>query len=77
MAGANRAMHSQLARPAEWHPQDWILVVEALCWYAQADHVDEQRADLAHDLVDEIAAEQGVTGSDLLAQADHTWPSES
>lgn len=56
-------------RPADWHPQDWMLAIEALWWFASDDLVDDRDAEAAHRLVDGIAAEQGLDASDLLLQA--------
>lgn len=57
-------------RPIDWHPQDWILVIEALCWFASDELIDEANAEDAHRLVDGITAEQGLEASELLEQAD-------
>lgn len=57
-------------QPIDWHPQDWILVVEALCWFASDELTDAADAEDAHRLIDGIAAEQGLAASELLRQAD-------
>lgn len=59
-------------QPIDWHPQDWILVIKALCWFASDDLVDPADAEAAHRLVDGIAAEQGLEASELLGQADRS-----
>lgn len=28
--------------PFEWHPQDWICVIEALCWMATDDSISDR-----------------------------------
>ncbi|MFC7010049.1 hypothetical protein [Halalkalicoccus salilacus] len=58
--------------PADWHPQNWILAIEVLCWFESDDLVDDHDAEAAHRLVDGIAAEQGLDASDLLLQTDRT-----
>lgn len=64
-------MHSRPnPQPTDWHPQDWILVVEALCFYATSEVADVRDYDHAHRLVDGVAAEQGLEACDLLMQAD-------
>lgn len=56
--------------PSEWHPQDWICVIEALCWFASDDLVENRDAAYAQLLIDEIAVAQGLEASELLLQTD-------
>lgn len=66
---ADRHAH-YLLRPIDWHPQDWILVIEALYWFASDELTDSADVEYAHWLVDSIAAEHGLGASELLCQAD-------
>lgn len=56
--------------PSEWHPQDWIFIVEALCWIASDELIKDDDTAYAHLLIDEIATAQGLEASELLLQAD-------
>lgn len=67
----DRHVHYPL-RPIDWHPQDWILVVEALCWFASDELVEDADTKYAHWLVDGIAAQHGLEASELLRQADRS-----
>lgn len=62
--------HLDPPRPIDWHPQDWILVIEALCWFASDELVADRDTEAAHRLVDGIAANEGFPASELLLQTD-------
>lgn len=62
-----------LSYPSEWHSQDWICVIEALCWMATDDLVGDTKSAYAYQLADEIAAQEGLSVEDLLAQADYRF----
>lgn len=59
----------ELPQPSEWHSQDWILVVQALCFYATSEVATDIEYEHVHQLVDEIAAQEGLEASELLLQA--------
>lgn len=59
-----------MPQPTEWTPQDWIFVIEALCFYATSEVVSELKYEYAHQLADEIAAQEGLPASELLLQAE-------
>ena len=59
----------------DWHPQDWLLVVEALTEYAMlADVDDPDRADRADQLAEAIAHAHGLDPECCLGQIDERWP---
>ncbi len=62
-------------RPGDFHPQDWIIVIEALAQWAGApnDRISGRR-ERAYELVEAIAAEEGLPASELLRQMVRTWP---
>jgi len=58
-----------------WHPQDWLLVVEALTEYAMlVEPVDRPRADRADQLAEAIVEREGLDPERCLEQIDETWP---
>ena len=61
--------------PSDFHPQDWIIVIEALAQWAGApnDQISGRR-ERAYDLIDAIAAEEGLPANELLRQTVRTWP---
>ena len=59
--------------PFEWHPQDWICVIEALCWMATDDSISDTKSAYVYQLADEIAAQEGLPVEDLLAQSDYRF----
>lgn len=63
-----------LARPVDFHPQDWIIVVEALAQWAGRPEMVRGRRERAYELIDSIAAEQGLPPSELLFQIDSSTP---
>lgn len=61
---------------AMFHPQDWALIVEALVtWAGNPTELAEPRERRAYELVEVIAADQGRTPSDLVANIDPDWNS--
>jgi hypothetical protein len=51
----------------DFHPGDWILVLEALTAYSRGwEEVDLDRSRRAHELVEAIANEQGVSSPVLI-----------
>lgn len=59
--------------PFEWHPQDWICVIEALCWMATDNSSSDRKSAYAYQLADEIAMQEGLPVEDLLAQSDYQF----
>lgn len=58
-------------RPSDFHPQDWILIVESLGqWAGPFTLQSSQREERAYELIEAIAREQGVPPSELILQAD-------
>lgn len=57
-----------LLQPIDWHSQDWILVVEVLCWFASDELIGDTDAEYAHWLVDGIAAQHGLEASELFVR---------
>lgn len=55
-------------RPYNWHSQDWIFVIEALCFYATNETATDIEYERAHELVDAIARQEGLPASELLLQ---------
>lgn len=54
-----------------FHPQDWALIVEALVtWAGNPTELTEPRERHAYELVEEIAAGQGLTTSELVTNID-------
>jgi len=55
----------------EWHPQDWIMIVEALSFWDVHRDVDDVRAMRARELQREIARTHGFDRpSDFVMQAE-------
>lgn len=48
-------MHAQ-ERPSEFHPQDWIVIVEALAQWAGPPDEAKGRRERAYELIEAIAA---------------------
>lgn len=63
--------------PAEWHPQDWIIVIEVLCWMATDNLIGDIKAAYAYQLADEIAAQEGLPVEHLLCQSGHQFIKQS
>lgn len=62
------------ATTAEFHPQDWALIVETLVtWAGNPADLNEPRKQRAYELVETIAADQDLTPSELVANIDTTW----
>lgn len=57
-------------RPSDFHSQDWIIVIEALAEWAGPPSSVGGRRERAYELIDAIAAEQGIPASELLKQAE-------
>jgi hypothetical protein len=55
------------------HPQDWLLVLEALVEFAGNPRTLSSREERAYELIEEIAAEQGLAPSDCILQIDDDW----
>jgi|GEM_PF-6864787 len=56
--------------PSDFHPQDWIIIVEALAhWAGPPDKVDP-RQERAYELIESISTEQGLPPPELLRQAE-------
>lgn len=58
-------------RPTDFHPQDWILIVEALAqWAGPFTSESRCREERAYELIEAIAREQGLPSGELLLQID-------
>lgn len=54
--------------------QDWIIVIEALAsWSGSPKRVETPREERAWELIETIAATQGLEASELLRQVDQEW----
>lgn len=63
---------------ADFHPQDWAIIVEALItWAGNPTDLDGPREQRAYELVDMIATTHGLPPSDLIANIDTHWNGES
>lgn len=60
--------------PEDWHPQDWIIVIEALHEWSTAPPGEQSSRQIrAEELMLEIGEQQGVHSRDLVEQADEEW----
>lgn len=58
-------------RPVDFHPQDCILIVEALAqWAGPFSYESNRREERAYELIEAIAREQGLPPSELLLQVE-------
>lgn len=57
----------------EWHPQDWLIVIEALVTWAGSDPPCESREERAWVLAQAIAEEQGLDLVDYVFQIDSDY----
>jgi len=58
----------------ELHPQDWLLVAEALiAWAGNPREIYDPREERAYELAEAIAAEEGLAPSEALQQVDDDW----
>lgn len=55
-------------RPVDWHSQDWIIVVEALAAWGGPPAEASGRQARAWELIDGVAADQGLSPDELLRQ---------
>ncbi|CCQ34921.1 hypothetical protein HTIA_p2819 (plasmid) [Halorhabdus tiamatea SARL4B] len=56
------------------HPQDWLLVVEALIRFAgNPRDLETPREERAYEIAEAIAAEQGLDPSEALQQINDEW----
>lgn len=63
-----------MQRKADFHPQDWLLIIEALSqWRLELRHFDCDRAERAAELADAIAIEQGLDPVQSIEQIDQQW----
>jgi len=59
----------------DFHPQDWMLVAEALTAFSEDwEEIEPERSRRADELVEAIANEQGVSSPELIRQIDSSWP---
>lgn len=57
--------------PIEYHLQDWAIIAEALVqWAGNPNKLETPREERAYELVEEIAAEIGISPSTLIKQVD-------
>lgn len=60
--------------PTEWHPQDWIIVIEALSEWATAPPGEQSSRQIrAEEMILEIGEQQETHPIDLVEQADEDW----
>lgn len=60
--------------PVDFHPQDWIIVIEALArWAGAPDEQISHRRERAYDLIEAIADAEGLPADELLRQAVASW----
>lgn len=65
-----------MRRTTDFHPQDWLLIVQALTEYARLAEVDEPwRADRADELVEVIATDHDLDPERCVEQIDFRWGS--
>jgi hypothetical protein len=58
----------------DFHPQDWILVVEALTAYSRDwEEIEPDRSQRTDELIEAIANEQGISSPELIRQIDNNW----
>ena len=55
-------------RPSDFHPQDWILIVEALAHWAGPPDEAIGRGERAYELIEAIAAVEGLPPSEFVQQ---------
>ena len=59
----------------DFHPQDWILIIEALTAFSlDWEEIDPDRSRRVDELVDAIVNELGVSPPELIRQVDDSWP---
>lgn len=60
--------------PAALHPQDWLLIAEALVeWAGNPNEIESPREERAWELVDMIAIDQALPANELIDQIDDDW----
>jgi hypothetical protein len=58
-------------RTVDFHPQDWIIIVEALAqWAGPFTSQSNRREERAYEIIEAIAREQRLPPSELLRQAE-------
>lgn len=64
--------------PTEWHPQDWLLIAEALIEFAGPHYDGEEpgRHERAWFLVEAIADYHSMSLVEIVDQIDDEWPYE-
>jgi len=63
-----------MVRSSEFHPQDWLLIAEALSqWRLELRQYEPERAQRANELIEMIIAEQGLDPVYFFAQIDEGW----
>lgn len=63
-----------MVRSDAFHPQDWLLIAEALSqWRLELRRFEPARAERAAELVEAIVDEQGLDPMDFGAQIDDEW----
>lgn len=61
-------------RPSDFHPQDWIIIAEALAqWGGPPDEIDDGRRERAYELIEAIGADLNISSCELVRQADWTY----
>jgi hypothetical protein len=65
--------------PANDHPsnvdlEDWALIIEALAqWAGNPNELLSEREERAYELIEEIAAKQGIPAEELVRQGGSSW----
>lgn len=54
--------------PRDWHPQDWIIVIEALAHWAGPPEEVDARGERAYEIIEDIAELQKLPASELVRQ---------
>ena len=58
----------------EFHPQDWLLITEALSqWRLELRHFEPERANRAAELIERISDKQGLDSVRIVTQINEEW----
>lgn len=60
--------------PNDWHPQDWIIVIEALSlWASSLNSYQSSKQIRAEEMMIKIGLQHGLYPQDLLFQVNEEW----
>lgn len=69
--GGKQCQMGSRERTNDFHSQDWIIIIDALAmWAGPPDELKDGRNERAYELIEAIAAEQGLHPAELLLQVD-------